>query len=620
MFSILHSFPVEELDASAVAALLSEFILKSTLLLGAGLALGAVPGKWPVALRFRILWLTAMAAPVFLVTSFVSVSRDSAPGLTLTLPELSVSDAGSAADSALASSVEGNMAGEIFFSSGSQPEPAPHPDWVLIVALAWLTGVLAAGLRLGFHRWRLWRRTRRCWHRVTEGPLHESLNRIVGAAGLRYGTRLFLSREWIMPATWGWRRPSVVLPREAEQWSAARLGHVLTHECGHIARRDALTHFLSSLALALVWFHPLAWLTRRQLAALREAACDDWVLTRGEADPLAYGEDLLALVKHHFAQKNGGAAVHGMGIGMAKSSSAGKRIRRLLADNVNRGQPTRRARRGIFACWLGAVGAVSLMVSCRTAGSGESALMSGAGLNNPSLPPRVEISRSPDKPRAGADSIGFGIIEITMREGSSNYLSPWLPAKYAAEQPREALAFESLRPLTQIRGVDLMSADQAAEGQELRFSVLRDHRYPIQFDGNAQPLAFETKELGVRLIITGEKSRDGKVITADVDLTVTEHRGDQAFKNADGKPTGFGPRFNTRSLSRKGLKIPNGGFTIIPWSASTETEEIEFTPSGRRLWRKSFRPVTRYLGISANSAPLPPASAGVTPPKPVTFP
>lgn len=621
MFSLLHSL-YNDLDPSAVSALLSEFTLKSTLLTGLGLALSAALVKCPAALRFRILWLTVMAVPVFLIASFVSVSRNSAPGLTLTIPDLAASDAGSSPEGAAVSVTGGNLLGEAPISSGHPAGPAWHQDSVLLLTLVWLVGVGIAVTRMGLHRWRLWRRTTCCWSRITQGPLHESMSEVARTAGLKSNPRLFLSQEWIMPATWGWRRPSLVLPAEAGEWTATRLGHVLQHECGHMARRDALTHLLASLALALVWFLPPAWLARRQLAVLREAACDDWVLTRGAADPLAYGGDLLALVKHQLRQAKRPTPAAAMGIGMAKSSSVGKRIQRLMAEGVNRSQPTRRARRGIFAGWAGLVGATSLLVSCRTADNGVDTLMSSARFNTPPASHRQEISRFPQKPRAGADSIHFGIIEITMREDSPNFLSPWLPVKNTQGLTREPLAFESLRLLSQTKGVDLLSVPPTAEGQELRFSMLGDFRYPIEFDGKAQPLAFDTREVGLRLVITGEKSRDGKVITADVDLKVTDYRGDQTYKNAGSKPIGYSPRFNTRSQSQKGLKIPNGGFTLLPFAGLGDTGEMEMGPatSGPHSWRKSTRPVTRYLGISAVSPPLPSAAAGVNPPKPVIFP
>jgi beta-lactamase regulating signal transducer with metallopeptidase domain len=53
-------------------------------------------------------------------------------------------------------------------------------------------------------------------------------------------------------------------------------------------------------ATILLWFHPLAWIARRLLNESREAACDDWVLTRGQAEPAAYSADLLTIVVNIF--------------------------------------------------------------------------------------------------------------------------------------------------------------------------------------------------------------------------------------------------------------------------------------------------------------------------------
>src|SRR5262249_38836333 len=62
------------------------------------------------------------------------------------------------------------------------------------------------------------------------------------------------------PVTWGWLRPVILLPREAESWPAERIRVALEHELAHVARRDYLAQTLATLACAVYWFHPLVWL------------------------------------------------------------------------------------------------------------------------------------------------------------------------------------------------------------------------------------------------------------------------------------------------------------------------------------------------------------------------
>ena len=105
---------------------------------------------------------------------------------------------------------------------------------------------------------------------------------------------LYLSTQANTPMTGGFRRPAIVLPESAKAWSRERRLAVLTHELIHVRHRDALRQLMLRAALALYWFHPLAWAAARFAASAREEACDEKVLALGTR-PSQYAEHLLAV-------------------------------------------------------------------------------------------------------------------------------------------------------------------------------------------------------------------------------------------------------------------------------------------------------------------------------------
>jgi beta-lactamase regulating signal transducer with metallopeptidase domain len=124
------------------------------------------------------------------------------------------------------------------------------------------------------------------------------------------------------PFTCGLIRPRVLLPDDSPAWPLRRLNATLLHEAAHLQRRDPLVRVLATIVRAAFWFHPLVWLTHRQLIAAQEQACDQAALTHG-LRPDDYAEDLLASATHsHLTPSEA--------LSMAKWSQLGNRIRHIL--------------------------------------------------------------------------------------------------------------------------------------------------------------------------------------------------------------------------------------------------------------------------------------------------
>ncbi|MEM7263183.1 MAG: M56 family metallopeptidase, partial [Planctomycetota bacterium] len=82
----------------------------------------------------------------------------------------------------------------------------------------------------------------------------------------------------VSPLVWTFGRPCVIFPQTLlSRLSAEERRTLIAHELAHLCRRDDLLRWIELGAVALYWWFPIAWLTRRQLRASEEECCDAWV-------------------------------------------------------------------------------------------------------------------------------------------------------------------------------------------------------------------------------------------------------------------------------------------------------------------------------------------------------
>jgi hypothetical protein len=118
-------------------------------------------------------------------------------------------------------------------------------------------------------------------HPLTDGPWMARVREAGAELGMVEPVRLLQAEGAAMPMTWGILRPVVLVPAEADGWTAERARVVLLHELAHVARRDCLWQTVARLACAAYWFHPGVWWAARRMHVEREQACDDQVLAAG---------------------------------------------------------------------------------------------------------------------------------------------------------------------------------------------------------------------------------------------------------------------------------------------------------------------------------------------------
>jgi beta-lactamase regulating signal transducer with metallopeptidase domain len=153
------------------------------------------------------------------------------------------------------------------------------------------------------------------------------------ALGLRRFVRLGVSHEVQVAMTAGVREPVVLVPAFAGAWHEERRRLVLLHELAHVKRLDWLAQIVCEAALALWWFHPLAWLAAARARRDAELAADDLVLRTGER-PSVYAGHLLDIVRSLRADRDTVGAM-----AMARASGFESRLRALL-EARRRGPPS----------------------------------------------------------------------------------------------------------------------------------------------------------------------------------------------------------------------------------------------------------------------------------------
>jgi beta-lactamase regulating signal transducer with metallopeptidase domain len=94
---------------------------------------------------------------------------------------------------------------------------------------------------------------------------------------------------------------TIVIPRSLD--GTGLLDAAIAHESAHVRRRDFAVNALLQLLALPLWFHPAAIFLRREIAELRELACDEEAA--GQSSPRAYAAALVRIAsmtaRHDFA-------------------------------------------------------------------------------------------------------------------------------------------------------------------------------------------------------------------------------------------------------------------------------------------------------------------------------
>jgi uncharacterized protein (TIGR03435 family) len=151
------------------------------------------------------------------------------------------------------------------------------------------------------------------------------------------------------PMTCGVVRPAIILPQDAESWSADDLKRAIIHELEHVRRGDSVSRGLARAVCAVYWFHPLIWIVWRKLVLEAERSCDDAVLRCSEGT--AYADQLVGLAKRLLATQRWPV------LAMANRADLATRVGAVLDSRQRRG------RAGIFPVALVCGAAAALVIT-----------------------------------------------------------------------------------------------------------------------------------------------------------------------------------------------------------------------------------------------------------------
>ncbi len=133
------------------------------------------------------------------------------------------------------------------------------------VDLLWIVaiGAAARGLWIGIGLLRLRR------HRLAARPLSSP-----PVPFENLGIRWYVSDTISGPVTFGWMRPSILLPSRVCELSADLREAIACHELVHVRRRDWLCVLVEEAIRGLFWFHPAVWFALSRIQLAREQAVD----------------------------------------------------------------------------------------------------------------------------------------------------------------------------------------------------------------------------------------------------------------------------------------------------------------------------------------------------------
>ncbi len=413
------------------------WVLKATLIMIAAITLTWVLPKASAAVR-HLIWLVALCGTAALPILTVILPDWYSPKWQLPLERAyviaPVDPTSDRQPTPPRSNLEAQEQESAFASTLTQS--GSTLGWSRAVVTIWLTGLALLGFRTFQRVFSLCRIAQRDLQVIPDTRILAILKDCVAELGIHRPVALVSGMHRItVPMTWGYWRPTVLLPVTASTWGEPRVRAVLLHELAHIRRGDWLSVLLSQCVCALLWFHPLVWVAARALRCEAEQAADDCVITAG-VRPSEYGSELLAILQLS-AKQNTTTSERNLSmtpaISMAQPQTIEQRIRALLDEK--RSRRTLSGGSMAMACVVALTTLLPLAALQVTAA--ETAPATGATAT-PATPAILDLSTPESALKAFVTALNSGNLpgaSGAVQGGKLQPINPGLAAKFSEGRP-----------------------------------------------------------------------------------------------------------------------------------------------------------------------------------------
>lgn len=195
----------------------------------------------------------------------------------------------------------------------------------LRIMLSWFAGIVFFSLRISLGYIGILKIKNNLNYHVP-GEIRSTFKILKNNLGIRSDLKIALSDQLSVPSVIGHFSPIIILPVAViNQLTTDEVKAILTHELGHVLRKDYIQNLLIIATESIFFYHPGIWSLSNILKSERENCCDDLVMYLNQ-DRLLYAKTLLKIQQLQTHKRTTNLA-----IGLTnRNSSFFKRIKRIL--------------------------------------------------------------------------------------------------------------------------------------------------------------------------------------------------------------------------------------------------------------------------------------------------